>query len=71
MDEGSLSIQYGALRASLGYWLSSGSWSSTRHTFTFRRDDRRFRLIGFDVHEFKWNSGETTELSINHLTGTM
>ena len=69
LDEGSIEINRGVLKVSLGYWLSCGSWGVSRDTYTFRWQQNRLRLIGWDGVEFMRNSGDMTERSINYLTG--
>lgn len=64
-----LSIQKGVLKVHLHYWLSCGSWYVTNHTYTFRYQDRTFKLIGYDVNDFHRASGDITARSINFMTG--
>ena len=64
-----LSIQKGLLKVHLHYWLSCGSWYVTNHIYTFRYQDRAFKLIGYDVHDFHRASGDITAQSINFITG--
>ena len=64
-----LSIQKGVLKIHLHYWLSCGSWYVTNHTYTFRYQDRAFKLIGYDVDDFHRASGDITARSINFMTG--
>ena len=69
LDEGGVEIARGLLKIKLGYWLSCGSWSVSRDTYTFRWQQNRLRLIGWDGVEFMRNSGDMTERSVNYLTG--
>ena len=64
-----LSIQKGVLKIHLHYWLSCGSWYVTNHIYTFRYQDRAFKLIGYDVNDFHRASGDITARSINFITG--
>ena len=64
-----LSIQKGVLKIHLHYWLSCGSWYVTNHIYTFRYQDRAFKLIGYDVNDFHRASGDITARSINFMTG--
>ncbi|MND55792.1 hypothetical protein D3C80_468840 [compost metagenome] len=64
-----LSIQKGVLKVHLHYWLSCGSWYVTNHIYTFRYQDRAFKLIGYDVNDFHRASGDITARSINFMTG--
>lgn len=65
------SIRRGALRVSVGHWMSAGGWGAWRRTFTFRLNGDRFQLIGFDDFDLHRGSGEWTERSINYLTRRM
>lgn len=69
LSEGGVAISRGTLMIRLQYWLSCGGWGVTNRKFTFRYENSRFRLIGFDTSEFARNTGEKTESSINYLTG--
>lgn len=69
LEEGGVQIERGVLKVSLGYWLSCGSWGVSRDTYTFRWQQNRLRLIGWDGVEFMRNTGDMTERSINYLTG--
>jgi hypothetical protein len=69
MEEGDIKIENGLLKITLGYWLSCGSWSVSKRTFIFRKENARFRLIGLDSFTFSRASGEGSEYSSNYLTG--
>jgi hypothetical protein len=69
LEEGGISISDGKFFIRLGSWLSCGSYGVTHETFTFRFDNARFRLIGYDYSEFSRSSGEASEDSVNYLTG--
>lgn len=62
-------VKNGALKVSLAFWASAGSWTSSRTDYTLRFESDCFRLIGYDHDETKRNSGERTAISINYLTG--
>ena len=59
----------GALKVSLTFWASAGSWFTSRVSYTLRFQSGCFRLIGYDSDETKRNTGERTVISINYLTG--
>ena len=65
------SIVRGALRVSVGHWMSAGGWGMSRRTYTFRLNGDRFQLIGFDDFDLHRGSGEYTERSVNYLTRRM
>jgi hypothetical protein len=58
-----------AFSITLHSWASAGTWYTSNRTYTFRRQDGCFRLIGFDQSSLHRASGETEETSINYLTG--
>jgi hypothetical protein len=69
LEEGGIGLANGILTIRLNYWLSCGSYGVTRKTFKFRMENRRYRLIGYDVSSFSRSSGMGQETSINYLTG--
>ena len=48
--------------------MSAGSWSVTQNTYTFRFQNQKLELIGFDNNSFMRNSGDQEKLSINFST---
>ena len=68
-DGEALSIEKGLLKIGFHYWLSCGSWYVTNTSYTFRYQNQKFKLIGFDSDDFHRASGDITERSINFLTG--
>jgi len=69
LEQGGISISDGRLIVKLGTWLSCGSSGVTQQKFTFRLENDRFRLIGYDHSSFSRSTGEASEDSINYLTG--
>jgi hypothetical protein len=69
LSEGGVAIEGGALRVTLGFFASAGSWTTSTTTYTFRHQNGRFELIGFDRDETQRNTGETSGTSINYSTG--
>ncbi len=69
MQDGGLSISRGRLMIDLRSWSSCGSYGVSHQKFTFRFDDGRFRLIGYDTWEFSRGSGDGSSVSVNFLTG--
>jgi hypothetical protein len=65
---GGLEIARGTLRLRLGVFASAGSWSMSTIATTFRWQNGRFELIGYDRTETNRGSGEIEGLSINYLT---
>ena len=63
-----ISIKNDILRINFSYFLSAGSWEASEAIFTFRFQNNRFELIGFDNISFMRNSGEQEEFSINFST---
>lgn len=64
----SISIKNNILKIKLNYFLSAGSWSVTQNTYTFRFQNQKLELIGFDNNSFMRNSGDQEKLSINFST---
>lgn len=50
-------------------WTSAGSWYTSETTYTFRFERGCMRLIGLDDTTTHRGSGETSQQSINYLTG--
>jgi len=69
MQEGGISISRGRLLIDLRFWSSCGSYGVSHQKFTFRLENDRFRLIGYDTWEFSRSSGDGSAFSINFLTG--
>ena len=63
-----ISIKNNTLRINFDYFLSAGSYSASQTVFTFRFQNNRFELIGFNNISFMRNSGEQEEFSINFST---
>ena len=66
LDE--ISIKNNILKINFNYVLSAGSWAASRTVYTFRFQNNRFELIGFDNNSYMRNSGEKEEFSINFST---
>lgn len=66
-----LAIQRGTLRVTLHSFASVGSWGAGNRSFTFRWQEGRFALIGFDSMSVHRASGETEKVSVNYLTRRM
>ena len=63
-----LEVARGTLRLRLGVFASAGSWSMSTIATTFRWQNGRFELIGYDRTDTNHGSGEIEGLSINYLT---
>jgi|GEM_PF-115510 len=68
MTEGGIGIQKGVLTIYYQYWLSCGSWYVNNAGYTFRYQNSKMELIGFDHSEFHRASGEESSSSINFST---
>ena len=62
-------IANGTLKVVMHLFMSAGGWEMGGSAYTFRWQDGGFKLIGFDRDEVHRGSGETSEISINYLTG--
>jgi len=70
-DDGGIYTGNGVLNVSLHFFASAGTWSTSRTTYTFRWQQQRFALIGYDYDWRHRGSGETQTLSINYSTGKL
>ena len=66
-----ISIKNNILKIKFNYFLSAGSWSVTQNTYTFRFQNKKFELIGFDNNSYMRNSGNQEEFSINFSTNKL
>ena len=64
-----IKVANGNLKVVMHLFMSAGGWEMGGSAYTFRWQDDGFKLIGFDRDEVHRGSGETTEVSINYLTG--
>ena len=71
LTEGSVRIVNNLLKIKFHYFMSAGSWSVSDIEYTFRYQNNRFELIGFDENEFMRNSGMASEYSVNLSTNKM
>jgi hypothetical protein len=71
LGEGALRIERGTLKVALEFFASAGGWETSLTTYTFRFQNGRFEMIGFDRNTTQRNSGKTTDISINYSTGKM
>jgi hypothetical protein len=68
---GGIAIARARLQVKLHLFASAGGWSAGSIAYTFRFQNRRFEMIGYDSDMTQRNSGETTDISVNYLTGKM
>lgn len=64
-----IKVANGTLKVVMHLFMSAGGWEMGGTAYTFRWQDGGFKLIGFDRDEVHRGSGETSEVSINYLTG--
>ncbi|WP_316827463.1 hypothetical protein [Pedobacter miscanthi] len=67
-ETGAIMIKNGALILSYQYWLSCGSYDVSNLDYTFRFQNQKMELIGFDIESYSRSSGEETITSINFST---
>lgn len=67
IQEGEVAIKNGTLRITLGYF----GGNMGRMTYTFRFQNGRFEMIGYDRVDVTRNSGVMNDVSINYSTGVM
>jgi hypothetical protein len=53
----------------LHFFASAGTWYTSQTSFLFRYQNGCVRLIGYDQSEYQRNTGQTSETSVNYLTG--
>lgn len=68
-DPGQIAIERGVLRIFLERMMSAGGWDAGLTTYKWRWRDGTLRLIGFDYSNVARNTGGSSLLSINYLTG--
>ena len=56
------------LSIEFSYFMSCGGWEWPKHRYTFRWQNKKFELIGFDYSSFHRASGEETHKSYNFST---
>ncbi|WP_412466701.1 hypothetical protein [Pedobacter sp. KLB.chiD] len=67
-ETGAISIKNGVLILSYQYWLSCGSYGVSNVDYTFRFQNQKMELIGFQKDEHSRSSGEQNITSINFST---
>ncbi len=70
-ENGGVTVERGTLRVALHLFMSAGGWGMSLTTFTFRFQNGRFELIGFDRDETQRNTGTMLKTSVNYSTGRM
>ena len=58
-------IKNNVLKIVFNYFMSAGSWGTSRDTYIFRFQNNRFELIGYDRNSYMRNTGEEEGVSIN------
>ncbi|MDR4305117.1 hypothetical protein IHQ68_00550 [Chelatococcus sambhunathii] len=66
-----LSIARGAVKLSLGLFMSAGGWGMSNVSFLFRVRDGKLETIGYDRSDTQRNTGETETVSVNYITRKM
>jgi hypothetical protein len=69
--EDGLAVDRGNLRVNLNLWLSAGGWDMSGMSHTLQYRNGRFELIGYDRSTTNRRSLDTTDVSVNYLTGKM
>lgn len=68
-EAGGLSIHGRTVRVRLELFMNAGGWGMSNTTYSFRWQNSRLELIGYDLNETQRNTGETRSVSINYSTG--
>ena len=70
IETGEIKTNDGQIKMKFLYKMNCNTiYNSTKHTFNFRYEDARFRLIGFDKMKLERISGDATEYSIDYVAG--
>jgi hypothetical protein len=69
VEAGEIKINRGQIKVALNYKLNCSSYETVEHTFNFRYEDARFRLITFKALELERISGKATEYNFDYETG--
>lgn len=68
-DASNLTAGKGLFRVRLQFFANAGSWSAGPTEYTFRWQNGRFEMIGYDSMTVHRALGEVEEVSINYTTG--
>jgi hypothetical protein len=68
-EEGAIEYRHGAVTVTLGLFANAGGSDAGPSRFAMRWQGDDLRLIGFDRFNVQRNTGATSELSINYLSG--
>lgn len=69
--EGGLEIARGAFSVTLVSFSNAGGWDAGNAKLTFRWQNGRFELIGWERNTVRRNTGETEDKSANFSTGVL
>lgn len=65
---GGISVRKGVLVVQMNIFYNMGSWEMKNISFTFRWQNNRFELIGYDSTTTNRSSGESKDISVNYST---
>ncbi len=68
LETNGIEIKNGLLFVKFNYFKSCGSWTTTTTEFTFRFQNKKLKLIGFDYSSTHRANGNENSLSINFIT---
>jgi hypothetical protein len=69
--DGGLEVARGAFSVKLISFANAGGWEAGDAKLTFRWQNERFELIGWERHTVRRNTGETEDKSANFSTGAL
>ncbi|QCI64651.1 hypothetical protein [Phreatobacter stygius] len=69
LGDNAVTVARGVVKVRLGMFSSAGSWELSSTTYTLRYQGGSLRVIGYDRDTTMRNSGQTSGISINYLTG--
>lgn len=70
-ENGGIIIEKGLLKIHFQNFYSCGAWEIYSYDYTFRFQNHKFELIGYDASSIHRSSGETSYTSINFSTKKM
>ncbi|WP_442588096.1 hypothetical protein ACSBL2_18805 [Pedobacter sp. AW31-3R] len=68
LESEGVTIDKGLLKINYKYFYSCGGWEVTTDTYSFRYQNQKFELIGYDYYSMHRSSGEESSASINFST---
>ena len=68
LESDGITVYKGLLKIQYKYFYSCGGWEVTTDAYSFRYQNQKFELIGYDYYSMHRSSGEESSSSINFST---